>query len=419
MSALQIENLRNWPANGHKLLLGMVHLKGDNREEILEIARIECKKYLDGGMDGVVVENYFGTFEDVRAALPVLKAEFPELLIGVDVIWDNDKSFDLALEFGLPFIQLDSAAGHLDPADEPAFEDRIAYFRANSDALIFGGVRFKNQPYLSNNDLDTDLAIAARRVDGVITTGTDTGVPANMDQVRTFRNSLGEFPLLIGSGVDVDNCLEQLAVVDGVIVGSSMKVGGVATGDVDLDRVTALVDRVRGEYPVGSGHKLPGEPQVLTVGVDDISRWGTAVVFKEGGSGVVTTLGDGWSDFKSADRISDGACNLAMTFVGGLPAQVTHMERHDHTREALFGAGNEICVAVCDGAEEYPLGSKTVVLRIPVGTALAMHRGTWHSACLGVTGPTGYYWIAVSEPSLPSEWIEIVAGPVPIEAFNG
>ena len=247
--AVRPQSLWDWPGNGRKLLLAMVHLKGEGETDVLDRARRECDIFREAGFDGVVVENYFGTVDDVRRALPVLKEEYPELHVGVDVIWQNDLSFDLALEFDLPFIELDSIAGHLAPPDEPSFEERIGGFRCRIDTLILGGVRLKNQPYLSGNDLETDLKIAMTRGDGIIVTGNDTGLETDLDKVKEFRSLLGDFSLVVGAGVRIENCVEQMAVADGAIIGSSLKSGGHVTGEVEKDRAVRLANAVREAYP--------------------------------------------------------------------------------------------------------------------------------------------------------------------------
>lgn len=255
MQRVRPQRLAAWPGDSHKLLLGMIHLQGGSESAVLDIARQECEAYLEGGMDGVVVENYFGTVDDVRRALPLLKAEFPGLMVGVDVIWQNDLSFDLALEHELPFIQLDSAAGHLHHEDEGAFEERVASFRARTDALILGGVRLKNQPYLSGNDLATDLRIAKGRTDAVIVTGTRTGEETSLTKIEEFRSHLGDFPLVVGAGVNLANCIEQLSTADGAIIGTGLKRNGKTEDVVDAARVRALVSAVR-EIPMEEKVKI-------------------------------------------------------------------------------------------------------------------------------------------------------------------
>ena len=42
-----------------------------------------------------------------------------------------------------------------------------------------------------------------------------------------------------------NNCAQQLSIADGAIIGSSLKQGGKATGDLEIDRVRRLVSLVR------------------------------------------------------------------------------------------------------------------------------------------------------------------------------
>ncbi len=150
---------------------------------------------------------------------------------------------------------------------------------------------------------------------------------------------------------------------------------------------------------------------MLTVGKDALDAWGEGLVFGPGDGAVVHTDGGDWQDFKSREKVTDGPANLAMTHVQRLPKTVTHMERHDHTREALFSGGDDVVVAVCSSEHAVPTVEGTQLVRIPARTAFVMSRGTWHSPCFGIDGPTAYYWLAVSDPRFPSEWIEIAGGP--------
>jgi predicted TIM-barrel enzyme len=52
-------------------------------------------------------------------------------------------------------------------------------------------------------------------------------------------------PLLVGSGVTPETVAELLSVADGLIVGTSLKRGGLVTGPVDPERVRRLVEAAR------------------------------------------------------------------------------------------------------------------------------------------------------------------------------
>ena len=115
----------------------------------------------------------------------------------------------------------------------------------NSPAVILGGVRLKNQPVLSGNSLEEDLHRAMRRGDGIIVTGRATGVETEIEKISTFREIIGDFPLIVGAGVRASNCVEQLRIADGAIIGSSLKTDGDVHGDLERSRVAELVRLVR------------------------------------------------------------------------------------------------------------------------------------------------------------------------------
>ena len=80
--------------------------------------------------------------------------------------------------------------------------------------------------------------------DVVIATGQRTGHAADLDYIRTIR-AAASLPTLVGSGVDPDNVGDILAIVDGVIVASALKVDGRWWNPVDAERARQFVERAR------------------------------------------------------------------------------------------------------------------------------------------------------------------------------
>ena len=78
--------------------------------------------------------------------------------------------------------------------------------------------------------------------DGVILTGQATGLPANADEIQKVKNSM-KLPVLVGSGVTVDNLKEYLDA-DALIVGSHFKKEGRWFNKVEKDRVTHFMERI-------------------------------------------------------------------------------------------------------------------------------------------------------------------------------
>ncbi|MEY3990492.1 MAG: hypothetical protein RI985_1573, partial [Chloroflexota bacterium] len=159
-----------------KPIMAMLHLKGTNRDDILTRAIREADLYAECGVDAVIVEDYFGDVDDVERVLAVLSRERPHYIMGVNVLDDFAKSYELAAQYGAKFMQVDSICGHLMPADEPAYLSMVERYRRDGSVAVIGGVRFKYQPYLSGRTLEEDLAIGRAHCDAIAVTGAGTGV---------------------------------------------------------------------------------------------------------------------------------------------------------------------------------------------------------------------------------------------------
>lgn len=236
-------------------ILGMLHLTGQTPGERFETATREVRLLVENGVDGVIVENYFGDKDDVRAVLAWLAETRPQTVIGLNVLRDHRLAFELAETYPVDFIQIDSIAGHLAPREDEAYAAELDELRRRSRAVLFGGVRFKYQPVRSGRSEREDLVIARERCDAIVVTGDATGKPTDLDKIRRFRAAVGEdFPLLVGAGITPGNVAGQLALADGAIVGSYFKDTHVDTGMVCGDHVgelTAIVRRMRDEAVAG------------------------------------------------------------------------------------------------------------------------------------------------------------------------
>lgn len=230
-------------------VLGMLHLKGDGAQDVLDRACREAEVLAACGVDGLVVEDYYGTVADVERILERLASEQPPVPYGVNVLDDGLTSFRLADAYGASFVQMDSISGHLPAEADAAFAAEIAAARSASSAVLLGGVRFKYQPVLSGNTVAADLRIAMDRCDAVVVTGDGTGMETSPAKIKEFRDIVGpSFPLVVGAGVTADAVGAAFAYADAAIVGSSLKDTATADGEVSAPRVRALVaevDRLR------------------------------------------------------------------------------------------------------------------------------------------------------------------------------
>ena len=225
-----------------KPILAMLHLKGDDAQDVLERAKREIELYRENGVDAVIVESYYGNYYDMERVLAYLQKADLDLIYGVNCLNVDPMGFELARRYNAAFVQLDSVAGHLKVRDDPAFHEFMKLNRETYKGYVLGGVRFKYQPYLSGRSLEEDLQIAMTRCDAIVVTQDATGQETSMEKIKEFRSIIGDFPLIIGAGVTAENCAEQFQVGDGAIVGSYFKDTYKDSGDVDGSHVKALVD---------------------------------------------------------------------------------------------------------------------------------------------------------------------------------
>lgn len=228
-----------------KPILGMLHLTGETPEDRLDLALRETALMVEGGVDAVVVENYFGSPDDVKRVLDAFAAKKPDTVVGLNLLRDFRLGFDLVRDYGLSFLQIDSVAGHLPPEEDADYAAELAERRASVNALILGGVRFKYQPVNSGRTEEEDLRLGMDRADAIVVTGAGTGMETEDDKVARFRGIVGDdYPLFIGAGMTAETAQRQLATADGAIVGSYFKDSYKDTGRVDLDHVRHLMAQV-------------------------------------------------------------------------------------------------------------------------------------------------------------------------------
>ena len=227
-----------------KVVIGMLHLAGSSPKDRIYRALEETRIYEEGGLDGVIVEDYHGNVEDVRLTLESLsRQEKPRIKIGVNVLKNPYLGFEFARKYGARFVQIDSVQStDLHPAEHDRMREKY------KDIVVLGGVQFKYKKS-TGNKLEKDLVEAMPRCDAIVTTGEGTGIETPMEKLRDFRQSLswlGGFPLISGAGVTADNVMEQIGVCDGIIVGSYFKGGRDKTHlPINRNSIKRLMDAVR------------------------------------------------------------------------------------------------------------------------------------------------------------------------------
>jgi predicted TIM-barrel enzyme len=82
-------------------------------------------------------------------------------------------------------------------------------------------------------------------LDAILISGPEAGVPFAMSDLRAAKDAVPQTPVLANTGVTAERLAETLAVADGVIVGTSLKVDGITWNPVDPARARRFVDTAR------------------------------------------------------------------------------------------------------------------------------------------------------------------------------
>lgn len=228
-----------------KPIIAMVHLKGDTPDEIFERAKEEIHIFEENGVDGIMLENYYGNYYDLERILEYVSTSNLSIPYGVNCLNVDAMGFELANRYNASYIQVDSVVGHVKPRDEATLEEFFKLYRGNCKAYLIGGVRFKYQPVLSEKTVEEDLQIGMTRCDAIAVTENATGEETSMEKIKLFRKNLGDFPLVIAAGVTLENAKKQLEIGDIAIVGSYFKDTFKDTGDVSSDHVKTFMNEIK------------------------------------------------------------------------------------------------------------------------------------------------------------------------------
>lgn len=142
-----------------KPIIGMLHLKGDSSDDIESRFERELATYIKCGVDGVIVETYYGPYSSLVRALEYINRNNINIPFGINCLNVDSMGFYLANKYNADFVQVDSVVGHVKPRDEETLQAFFDLERSKYKGCLIGGVRFKYQPMLSNRSLKGDLGI--------------------------------------------------------------------------------------------------------------------------------------------------------------------------------------------------------------------------------------------------------------------
>lgn len=255
-----------------KPLIGNVHLpplpgtpryRGGAVAELIEIALADVRAYEAGGMDGLMLENH-GDIPFVRpdrvgpeivAAMSAIVQAISErtaLPFGINLL-ANDAVGAIAVAHatGARFVRVNqwvngyvANEGYLDGQSGEAL--RFRRMIGAEAVAIFADVHVKHGAHALTADRSvSELARDTEFFDAdvAIATGNRTGDTIPAEEIAEIRAGTA-LPVIGGSGLTAENAPELLALLDGAVVGSSLKSTGHWSGPVAQSKVEALVARV-------------------------------------------------------------------------------------------------------------------------------------------------------------------------------
>lgn len=253
-----------------KPVIGMIHLPplpgtalyddAAGVAGIVESARRDAEALQAGGIDAVLFGNEgdrpYRTRvgpETIATMAATVAAVAPGLAVpfGVDVLWDPRATLAVAKATGATFARevftglyggdlglWETAAGELFQYRRAIDAERVRLlFTINAEfaapvaprpiAAVARSVAFSSLP------------------DALCVSGPITGTPAPLEELRAAKGAAGATPVFANTGVRRETIGETLALADGCIVGTALKIDGVTWNAVDPQRVRDLMAAAR------------------------------------------------------------------------------------------------------------------------------------------------------------------------------
>ena len=251
-------------------VVGMVHLKplpgspgfaGDLRS-VLRAAKKDAESLVSGGVDGLLVEN-LGDAPFVRgrvsretvACMAAIASEIRQefsVPLGINVLRnDGQSALAIAQASGAQFIRVNVLCGACltDQGIVQGIAAELMRDRARLDATdiqVLADICVKHSVPLANRPLSEEVVDLVQRggADAIVVSGTSTGSPTDLQELKQVKAAAGNVPVWIGSGVNETSLESSVLVADGLIVGTGLKQGNQVHHPVDPQLVARLVKGV-------------------------------------------------------------------------------------------------------------------------------------------------------------------------------
>lgn len=251
-------------------IIGVVHLMPlptsprwrGSLKAVIARAEQEATALAAGGVDGIIVENFFDApFAKDRVDPAVVSAmtlivdrlrNMVMVPIGINVLRNDGRSaMAIASCLEAEFIRVNVLTGIM-ATDQGLIEgkayDLLRYRRElGTEVAILADVLVKHARPLGTPNLTIAVQDTIERglADAVILSGWATGSPPTREDLELASAAANNTPVFIGSGANWNNIAELMPAADGVIVASSLKRKGKIEETIDPIRVSQFVEAAR------------------------------------------------------------------------------------------------------------------------------------------------------------------------------
>ncbi|MEL6593513.1 MAG: BtpA/SgcQ family protein [Bacteroidota bacterium] len=243
-------------------LPGTPHYNGKFEEIVTQVAA-EAQIYQKAGIDAIAIENMHDVPYLRREVGPEIVAsmtrlgrvvkENADLPCGIQILAGANRAALAAAQAAkLDFVRAEGFV-FAHTADEGLMQSdagELLRYRKQIGAehiALYTDIKKKHSSHALTADVslaETAKAAEFFLSDGVIVTGASTGETASLADLEAVGQAV-DIPVLVGSGVNLDNIDQYLPLCDGLIIGSWFKKDGHWRSPLDEDRIKRLMDKVR------------------------------------------------------------------------------------------------------------------------------------------------------------------------------
>ena len=236
------------------------YYQSSTMDQVIENARKDLLALQNGGVDAVMFSNefslpYLTNVETVTvAAMARIIGELKHdirIPYGVNVLWDPEKSLDLAVATDAKFVREIFTGVYA--SDFGMWNTNVGKTIRHQHSIGAGNVKllFNIVPeaakYLADRDIESiaKSTVFNNRPDALCVSGLTAGAMTDTQIIKRVKDTVPSTVVFANTGVRYENVEQQLAVADGAVVGTTFKKDGVFENHVDENRVKQFMDKVR------------------------------------------------------------------------------------------------------------------------------------------------------------------------------